>query len=130
MALRGTALGCTHTAASAWFTGEGRKRWENRESSQMLLRGHIHCKEKSARARRPRTWAKPRFARLDSRGGCLHMVLAGRYCAPSFSKKTQMVSIPREKLGMWNFSLGAWGLSAGRAKPIITLGIFRPAWKT
>ncbi len=26
---------------------------------------------------------------------------------------------------MWNFSLGAWRLSSGRPKPIITLGIFK-----
>jgi len=48
-----------------------------------------------------------------------------RFCyAPSFSKNRQMVSMPRWKFGMWNFSLGAWRLSSGRPKPIITDGIF------
>ena len=35
MALRATALGCTHIAASAWFTGEGTTRWgEPREQDK------------------------------------------------------------------------------------------------
>ena len=43
---------------------------------------------------------------------------------PSFSKNRQMLSIPRWKFGMWNFSLGACRLSSGSPKPIMTLGIF------
>ncbi len=47
------------------------------------------------------------------------------YFPPSFSKNRQMVSMPWWKLGMWNFSLGAWRLSSGRPNPIMTLGIFK-----
>jgi hypothetical protein len=39
MALPPSALGCTHIAADAWFTGEGTTRWENRESRVMVARG-------------------------------------------------------------------------------------------
>src|ERR1700693_1088198 len=58
-----------------------------------------------------------------------HMVRDEYYC-PSFSKNRQMVSIPRWKFGMWNFSLGACRLSSGSPKPNITLGIFSTSWKS
>jgi len=36
MAIRASALGCTCIAAVAWFLGEGKTRWENRESRIMV----------------------------------------------------------------------------------------------
>src|SRR6266852_5861831 len=49
MALRPSALGCTHIAADTWFTGEGRTRWENRESNSILLLGSSEDKRKQWR---------------------------------------------------------------------------------
>ena len=40
MTLQSNALGCTHNAAIGHFTGEGRKRRENRESNVMVARRH------------------------------------------------------------------------------------------
>ena|SRR5271168_324015 len=36
MALSPSTLGCTCIAAQAWFQGEGKTRWENRESRTMV----------------------------------------------------------------------------------------------
>src|SRR5262245_13729749 len=40
----------------------------------------------------------------------------------SASMNQMLVSMPLKKLGRWNFSLGAWIRSPGRAKPISTVG--------
>src|ERR1700731_3958479 len=45
MALRLSALGCTHIAADAWFLGEGRGRRENRESKTMLFHPRLENKQ-------------------------------------------------------------------------------------
>src|SRR5262249_59822296 len=44
---------------------------------------------------------------------------------PRTSKYRRTASIPRKKFGKYIFSLGAWRLSSGRPKPIITLGMPR-----
>ena len=46
MALRATALGCTHIAASAWFTVEGTTRWgEPREQDKASAGGSTNATE-------------------------------------------------------------------------------------
>src|ERR1019366_2417671 len=52
------------------------------------------------------------------------------FYSPSFSKNRQIVSIPWWKFGIWNFSFGAWRLSSGSPKPIMTDGIFSTSWKS
>ena len=52
---------------------------------------------------------------------------------PTSSRKRISDSIPSSKFFRWNFSFGAWILSSGRPKPIITLGRpdcgqSRPQW--
>ena len=49
-------------------------------------------------------------------------ILPGRIQLPTSSRKRMSDSMPSSKFFRLNFSLGAWILSSGRPKPIITLG--------
>ena len=137
MALRTSALGCTHIAAHDRSLSEGKTRRENRESKTMVVgcdrknNGKYDVPTRTLQAKLT-TWdvpttSLPSFARRTAEGGCPHIGSYLSYSPPSFSKNKQIVSIPWWKFGMWNFSLGACRLSSGRPKPIITLGIFSAA---
>jgi len=72
------------------FEWEQERRWEERESKIMLAQLEAGNNGEFAPPKQP--------GAADA---------TGPYCSPSFSKKRQMVSMPRWKFGMWNFSLGA-----------------------
>ena len=132
-----------------WQRGDEDRRWENRESTSSLAQALEKCKwlAGSGCEIRPESGVQTRNqmqgAVCVSESDCVCSgeqeqrpagrcsFLDQRSCRPpiacsqppNFSKKRQIVSIPRWKLGMWNFSFGACRLSSGSPKPIITLGI-------
>jgi hypothetical protein len=102
----------------------GRRREQNRRHQVLPYRLHAlsSCAQRTASI----AWSflVPSFPRslVPSVPWSLAPLLPASPQPPSSSRKRMSDSMPSEKFFRLNFSLGAWRLSSGRPKPIMTLG--------